>query len=176
MSRALIVVDYQNDFVNGSLGFPGAEKLDGLICEKIRAARASGADVIFTLDTHGEDYLEHMEGKCLPIAHCIEDSDGWRLYGDVAGQMRTSDVVFIKNTFGSLALAEHLNGQQYSQIELCGLVTDICVLSNAVLARAACPDAEITVDARAVASADAPAHTRALQALERTFIKVENLD
>lgn len=158
MKQALIVVDYQNDFVTGSLGFPGAEALDGPICEKIRAARVAGADVLFTLDTHGSDYLDCMEGKCIPIPHCIEDTDGWRLYGGVAGEISTADAVFIKHTYGSLALAEHLSERQYDRIELCGLVTDICVLSNAVLARAACPEAEIVVDARAVSSADRAAH------------------
>lgn len=109
MKQALIVVDYQNDFVTGSLGFPGAEALDGPICEKIRAARVAGADVLFTLDTHGSDYLDCMEGKCIPIPHCIEDTDGWRLYGGVAGEISTADAVFIKHTYGSLALAEHLS-------------------------------------------------------------------
>ena len=115
-----------------------------------------------------------MEGKCIPIPHCIEDTDGWRLYGGVAGEISTADAVFIKHTYGSLALAEHLSERQYDRIELCGLVTDICVLSNAVLARAACPEAEIVVDARAVSSADRAAHERALAALERIYVTVVN--
>ena len=174
MKQALIVVDYQNDFVTGSLGFSGAETLDRPICEKIRAARLAGPDVLFTLDTHGADYLSCLEGKCTPIPHCVEDTEGWRLYGGVAEEISTADTVFIKHTYGSLALAEHLRGQAYERIELCGLVTDICVLSNAVLARAACPEAEIAVDARAVSSADRAAHERALDALERIYVSVLN--
>ena len=84
MSKLLVVVDYQNDFVNGSLGFPGAEALEEPICRKIEEYKARGDDVAFTFDTHGEDYLETQEGKNLPVTHCVRGMPGWELYGRVA--------------------------------------------------------------------------------------------
>ena len=81
MKKALIVVDYQNDFVNGALGFEGAEKLDDIICEKIQQYRKEGGHIIFTFDTHEANYLNTMEGKNLPVEHCIKGTEGHKLYG-----------------------------------------------------------------------------------------------
>ena len=88
MKELLVVIDYQNDFVNGALGFEGAEKLDGPIVEKIREYRRRGADVIFTRDTHRENYLETQEGRRLPVVHCIEGSHGHNIFGETAKQVQ----------------------------------------------------------------------------------------
>ena len=106
MKRLLIVVDYQRDFVEGALGFPGAEALDGPIADRIAAYRAAGDDVAFTLDTHGPDYPATEEGQWLPAAHCLRGSPGWSLYGRTGEARRPEDPVFEKETFPSLALGE----------------------------------------------------------------------
>ncbi len=90
------------DFVNGALGFPGAEELDGRIAGKIAACRASGGDVVFTFDTHGADYPTTQEGRKLPVPHCLEDSGGWALYGKTGEARREGDLCFRKPTFPSL--------------------------------------------------------------------------
>lgn len=172
MKKALIVVDYQNDFVTGSLGFPGAEALEGPICEKIEACRARGGDVIFTLDTHGPDYADTQEGKKLPVPHCRKGSRGWELYGRVERRRAPEDRCFEKGTFGSLALAEYVKEKGYGQIELCGLVSNICVVSNAILCKAALPEAEIVVDARCTASGMGELHDQALDVMQGLQITV----
>ena len=172
MKRLLIVVDYQRDFVEGALGFPGAEALDGPIADRIAAYRAAGDDVAFTLDTHGPDYPATEEGQWLPAAHCLRGSPGWSLYGRTGEARRPEDPVFEKETFPSLALGEWLRGRDYGQVELCGLVSHICVLSNAVMVKAALPNAHITVDARLTASYDAALHQKALDILEGIHIAV----
>ena len=93
MKELLVVIDYQNDFVNGALGFEGAEKLDGPIVEKIREYRRRGADVIFTRDTHRENYLETQEGRRLPVVHCIEGSHGHKIFGETAKQVQIGDMI-----------------------------------------------------------------------------------
>lgn len=174
MKELLIVVDYQKDFVDGALGFPGAETLDGPIAARIAACRASGGDVVFTMDTHGTDYSATMEGKKLPAAHCLKDTPGWQLYGQVGASLQSGEPVFEKNTFPSLDLADWLRERNYDSVELCGLVSHICVLSNAVMVKAALPNAAITVDARLTASYDPDLHQKALDVLEGIHITVAN--
>ncbi len=170
--KALIVVDYQVDFVSGSLGFEGAERLEELILRKTEQCRAEGGQVIFTLDTHGGDYLNTAEGKKLPIPHCIEGTEGHKLYGRVAQDVREGDIVIKKPSFGSPELADLLAKCRFDEVELCGLVTDICVLSNAVIAKAALPEARIVVDSNACGSADNEAHRRALASMIGVQIEV----
>ena len=98
--KALVVVDYQVDFVNGALGFDGAELLEPVILEKISQCRNDGGQVIFTLDTHGENYLDTAEGRKLPIVHCIDGTEGHRLYGKVADAVCEGDIVIKKPSFG----------------------------------------------------------------------------
>lgn len=184
MKRLLVVVDYQNDFVDGALGFEGAEKLDERIAAKIADYRESGDFVAFTLDTHHKDYLETQEGRKLPIPHCIEGTPGHDLYGKVAQMQHDSDDVYLKPTFGSTALFERLaKAQKVSEsvgsvpfecIEIVGLVSNICVLSNAVIARAACPDVEIIVDAACTGAADPVMNEKALDIMEGLQITVIN--
>lgn len=172
MRKCLITVDYQVDFVNGSLGFDGAEKLENAIAEKIEKYRAEGADVIFTLDTHQSDYLKTFEGRILPIEHCIEYTKGHELYGKIKSMVQPNDKVFKKCTYGSEALFDYLRKCDYKEIELCGLVSNICVISNAVLARTALPNARLTVDSNATASSDNGLNTAALNVMRGLGITV----
>lgn len=170
--KALVVVDYQKDFVDGALGFEEAKALEPIIAEKIRNVRTKGGRVIFTLDTHGADYLDTQEGKLLPIPHCIEGTPGHKLYGKIAELVFEDDIVITKNTFGSMELAGLLSNLQYEEVEFCGLVTDICVLANAVLTKAAAPESRIVVDSKAVASANKEAGSAALIAMKSQQIIV----
>ena len=136
MKKLLIVVDYQNDFVSGSLGFEAAKRIEDAVCEKIRAYQAAGDDVVYTLDTHGPSYADTQEGRKLPVAHCLRGTPGWELYGKAADLLRGCPA-FEKPVFGSADLFDWLRGRKYGSIELCGVVSNICVLSNAVLARTA---------------------------------------
>ena len=174
MKKCLIVVDYQNDFVNGSLGFPGAVELEQNIVNKIEQYRESGDDVIFTFDTHDEDYLSKREGRYLPVPHCLLGTQGHELYGAVAEHFKYTDTAFNKNTFGSDALFEYLKTTSYESIELVGVVSNVCVFSNAVLARTAQPEAEIIVDAKCTASHNPHLHTAALDAMEGLQMQVLN--
>lgn len=171
MKKLLIVVDYQNDFINGALGFSGAKKLAPIISEKIKEYHISG-DVIFTLDTHGEDYLSTSEGKNLPIPHCIRGKSGHELYPELKTLRSEHDRIFEKPTFGSAELFDFLRTSDYDVIELCGLVTDICVVSNAILAKTACPEAAVIVDSNAVDSFDKQKHEAALTVMESVQIRV----
>lgn len=174
MKRCLIVVDYQNDFVCGSLGFEKAKQLDEPICKKIEEYRKSGGDIIFTLDTHGKEYLKTREGRFLPVEHCIKGTDGHGLYGQTANAARETDVYFEKSTFGSDALYEYLKKSDYKEIELCGVVSNICVLSNAVLVKTALPEADIKIDAMCTASNDDALNEAALDVLESIHAEIMN--
>ena len=174
MRRCLIVVDYQNDFVSGSLGFEKARGLEKNIASKIDKYRKNGDEIIFTLDTHGEDYLKTREGRFLPVEHCIKGTDGHCLYGEVADQADEKDLYFEKSTYGSDALYEYLKKNEYKSIELCGVVSNICVISNAVLAKTAQPETEIYVDALCTASNDDSLNFAALSVMDSLQIEVRN--
>lgn len=167
MKKLLLVVDYQKDFVDGALGFPGAEKLDAPIAAKIAERRAQGWDVAFTLDTHGENYPDTQEGRKLPVPHCLRKSGGWALYGETAKARREGDAVVEKPAFPSLELGNLLREKGYDQVELVGLVSYICVISNAVVVKAALPEAEVVVDAACTAGPDPELHEKALDVMER---------
>lgn len=169
MKKLLLVIDFQKDFVDGALGFPGAEALDGLIAKKIASFRSAGGDVAFTLDTHGENYLRTQEGRKLPVTHCIRETPGWELYGQVGKARRPEDPILEKPAFPSLELGNWLREKGYDQVELVGLVSYICVISNAVIAKAALPEAEILVDARCTAGPDPQLHQKALDVMENAL-------
>lgn len=169
MKKLLIVVDFQNDFVSGSLGFDQAKSLEEKILNKIEEYKND--DIVYTLDTHQENYLETHEGKNLPIPHCIEGTQGHELYGKVKYALNGKKC-FIKDTFPSLELAKSLENKDYDTIELVGLVSNICILSNAVMARAACPNAEIIVNSSLTASSNNELHNKSLDVLKGLFITV----
>lgn len=153
MKKLLVVVDFQNDFVDGALGFPSALPLADRIAEKIRFYESQGDDVIFTMDTHGEDYLDTQEGKYLPVPHCVKGTTGWELFGPVK-DLAGSHLMLEKVTFGSEALFDYLREHPYEQIELVGLVSNICLLANVILAKTAQPETPIWVDYQCTASFD----------------------
>lgn len=173
MKELLIVVDFQNDFVYGSLGFPGAERLEGPICNKILAYRRAGQTVVFTMDTHDTKYLETREGRKLPVPHCLSGSKGWELYGRVK-DLSEGCLCFEKNTFGSDKLFDYLRLQLFDRIELVGLVSNICVLVNAALAGAASPDSVVSVDASCTASFDPSLHEKTLDVLSGIQVEITN--
>ena len=174
--KLLIVVDYQNDFVDGALGNPAAAAIEENIVKKIEEYRAlgEGGQVIFTFDTHFENYMETQEGANLPVPHCIEGTDGWGLYGKVADMKKEGDISFAKRTFGSIELGDYLKdkGDDYESVELCGVVTNICVISNMVVAKAAMPEVPIFVDASCCASNDPVLEAKAYDIMENLHAKV----
>lgn len=170
----LAVIDYQNDFVSGSLGFEKAKSLDSKIAALIRDYRASGDTVAFTFDTHYSDYLSTSEGKKLPVPHCIDGTDGHKLYGETAKLIQPDDPIFIKNAFGSDKFYEFIKQNEFNKITLVGVVSNICVISNAVLAKTAAPETEISVDAQCVASNDESLGESALAVMQSMQINIEN--
>ena len=162
--RALIVVDYQNDFVTGSMGFAKALTLERPIVEKIDAAKQQGVEVLFTLDKHPP--ATGKAGENQPPMHCVENTEGCALYGAVARCLDGTTPAFEKQTFGSLKLAKYLEERQFAEMEFVGVSTHLCVLSNAILAQAACPNARIRIDARCVASPTESDQQRALLAMQ----------
>lgn len=182
MKKLLAVIDYQNDFVSGALGFAGAEALDDGIAHLVQASLAIGDTVLFTLDTHGEDYLDTREGRALPTPHCLAGSFGAQLYGKTQalccetcanGQIH----VVNKRSFGmdpqdAVRLRERIG--PVDEIRIVGLVTNLCVLSNAVMLQSTWPDAAITVDAALCRSFDPALHDKALDVLRGLQIRVEN--
>lgn len=172
MKKCLIVVDYQIDFINGSLGFPKAEKLAPGIATLINEFHKQQQDVIFTLDSHDSTYLSTQEGKHLPIPHCQIRTVGHQLHPLIEKVKHQNDKVYYKNRFGSLSLANDLANSDYQQVELVGLVTNICVIANALLAKTALPEARIIVHQNLCASFDEELHTQALNIMRGLQIEV----
>ena len=172
MSRLLVVVDYQNDFVDGALGFQGAEKIAPNIVKLINDFRNSGDEVVFTYDTHDADYLNTTEGKYLPAPHCLKGSKGWQLYPEVAPLLKDAKV-FEKPGFGSKELGHYIEANNFDEIYLCGLVSDICVFSNAIIAKAsASPYAKIKVVRNATSSFDLEMQEKAFDVLKHLHIEI----
>ena len=169
----LIVVDMQNDFVTGALGTAEAQAIVPHVNAKIAAADA----VVYTLDTHGEDYLATQEGKRLPVPHCIRDTPGWALEPDIAKECAEGMISFAKPTFGSAALCEYVRtlAEEIDRVELVGLCTDICVISNALLCKAFCPELPVSVDAACCAGVTPENHRNALSAMQCCQIDVLNI-
>lgn len=172
MKKALIVIDFQNDFVSGSLGFENADVLDARISERIEKAIEDNEDLFFTFDTHESNYLETYEGKNLPVEHCISGSKGHLLFGQVASFQEKAKKVFYKPTFPSLELANYLSLHPYDEVELCGLVSNICVISNAVMVKSALPNARIVVNHLLTDSYDSDLNTKSLEVMKGMQIEV----
>ena len=165
MKKLLIVIDYQNDFVDGSLGFQDAKLIEEYIVNLIDEYHQNNQDVIFTLDTHQDNYLKSQEGINLPIVHCIDGTSGHQLYGKVKQQVALSDKIFKKPTFGSLDLGIYLKDKDYDEITIVGVVSNICVISNAIIAKAALPEAKIIIDCKGIASNDIALQNKAIDIL-----------
>ncbi len=169
----LVVVDYQNDFVDGALGFPGAEKLDRAIAEKIRHAEQNGTTVVVTMDTHGENYLDTREGQRLPVPHCIEGSRGWELFGETGEVLgRVGHVTLCKATFGAAPLDLAKLPEGVEEIELVGLVSNMCLISNVCCFQATYPQAQITVDMNLCDSFDKDLHKKTAAVLRGMQVDV----
>ncbi len=176
MKKCLVIVDYQNDFVNGALGFEGAQSLEPLILSRIKEARVNLEDVIFTKDTHDSNYLKSYEGINLPVEHCILNTEGHDLYGKIKYEVLPIDCVFNKSTFPSLDLALHMKDKQYDEIEICGLVSNICVISNVVMVRSALPNSKIIVDYKLTKSFDNELNDKCFDILKGLLIEVRNYE
>ncbi|NLG02842.1 MAG: cysteine hydrolase [Clostridia bacterium] len=169
MKKLLIVVDMQNDFVTGSLGTKEAEKIVQAVVNKVQKYKLAGDDILFTRDTHTADYLQTQEGKKLPVEHCIEGTWGWEIIDELKPYAQN---VFNKPTFGSLSLVESVVQREYSEIELVGLCTDICVVSNALLLKTNLLDTEITVDASCCAGVTPETHQAALATMKMCQVNI----
>ena len=174
MKKILIVVDMQNDFIDGALGTAEAEKI---VAKVVKKAENFSGEIIFTLDTHGADYSETQEGKKLPVPHCIKGTHGHELCGALKNAA-DGGKAFEKNTFGSKELAEYLAAEnektRIDSITLVGLCTDICVISNALLIKAFLPEVNIRVDASCCAGVTSDSHENALAAMRSCQIEIEN--
>ena len=166
--KYLIVVDMQIDFITGSLGSTLATAIVPKVVEKVKTFDGT---VIFTRDTHFEDSMNTQEGKNLPIPHCIKDSDGWQICDELKPYAET---VVDKLTFGSIELPRVLEriGAPIEKIELCGLCTDICVISNAMVLKAAFPEVSIAVDSACSAGVSVESHNTALNAMKAVQIEI----
>lgn len=163
--KTLIVIDMQNDFITGALGTPEAVKILPRVREKVAKYTAAGCPVLFTRDTHGEDYLATAEGRALPVRHCIRGSWGWQITDGLAPAGAT---VIDKPTFGWT----HWNLPAPEHIEIVGLCTDICVVSNALILKAMYPEADISVDAACCAGVTPESHLAALRTMQMCQIRV----
>ena len=165
MRNILLVIDMQNDFIHGALGTPEAEAIVDRVVEKIRTY--SPADIIATRDTHGENYLITQEGRNLPVPHCIQGTPGWELHPKVAAALEGA-LILDKPSFGSPDLARHLvqmAQEEELEITLVGLCTDICVVSNALLVKAALPETPLYVAADCCAGVTPESHQAALKTM-----------
>ena len=174
MKKLLIVVDMQKDFVGGALGSPEAQAIVDNVVNKI--VNWDG-DMVVTFDTHAKDYMQTREGKYLPVPHCIEGTDGHKLDDKVlmAIAQFNGNVSFInKPTFGSIALADSLRVDPYDYIELIGLCTDICVVSNAMCIKATLPEADIAIDASCCAGVTPASHNAALATMKMCQMEILN--
>ena len=167
MKKVLIVVDMQNDFIDGALGTSEAVAIVPAVRKKIENFNGT---VIFTRDTHEENYLDTQEGKNLPVEHCIRGTDGWQ----ITSALPVGDAVVVdKPSFGSTELPEVVAKLgELDEIELCGLCTDICVISNAMILKAAFPEVPMVVDHTCCAGVTPESHNNALEAMKMCQIKV----
>lgn len=167
--KVLCVIDMQNDFIDGALGTAEAQAIVPHVAEKIAQARQNGDKVIFTRDTHTENYLNTQEGKNLPVVHCVKGTPGWEISPALAVN---GDVVIDKPTFGSFALCETIAAlPDVESVELVGLCTDICVISNAMLIKARMPEMPVGVDGSCCAGVTPASHENALNAMKMCQIR-----
>ena len=173
MKHFLVVVDMQKDFVDGSLG---SKQASAIIPASVKKIKGFDGDIFVTLDTHFDDYLETAEGKKLPVIHCIKNTDGWKLNADIEDALIDKECTYIeKHTFGSVDLPKQIAiaaGEEELSIELIGLCTDICVVSNALLLKANFPDASISVDSSCCAGVTNEKHEAALETMRSCQIDI----
>ena len=172
MRKILVVIDMQNDFIDAALGTKEAVAIVDAVKEKIRSY--SAGDIFVTMDTHTPDYLETQEGRNLPVVHCVRGTEGWRIRSDIEALLKGAKI-YEKPTFGSWKMAQDLREISESEeisVEMVGLCTDICVVSNALLLKAAMPEVEISVDASCCAGVTPEKHLAALETMRSCQIRV----
>ncbi len=167
--KYLIVVDMQVDFISGSLGSTDAQAIVPNVVDKVEKFDGK---VIFTRDTHEENYMETQEGRNLPVKHCIRGTVGWQICEEL---MPYADTVIDKITFGCIDLPNYIGAQDgtVDEIELCGLCTDICVISNAMILKAAFPEVKMSVDSSCCAGVTKESHNTALEAMKAVQIEIK---
>lgn len=171
MSKVLVVVDMQNDFITGSLGTREAQNIVQAVAEKIRQRKSEGYEILVTLDTHGIDYLNTQEGRKLPVEHCIRGTDGWQLQNDIATAVGDSRR-YEKEAFGSKELIQDLVQMNPESIEFVGLCTDICVVSNVLGVKAWLPETPVCVDSRCCAGVTPQSHQAALETMASCQVEI----
>lgn len=175
--KILIVIDMQNDFISGALGNPETLAVLPNVCERVKEALKDGTKLLYTLDTHGSNYTDSQEGRNLPVPHCIKGTWGHQPAGELKNIIgdAAQNLAVEKCTFGSIELPERilkLCGEIPDEVELIGVCTDICVISNALLLKAFFPETTITVIAACCAGTSAEAHIRALEAMKMCQINI----
>lgn len=168
--KVLCVIDMQNDFIDGALGTKEAQATVNKVKEKIELYRKNGDMVVFTRDTHHSDYSETQEGRNLPVPHCIKGTDSWQ----ISDKLCVGDSLIIdKPTFGSIELSDYIAKlDSVETIEIIGLCTDICVISNAMLLKAKMPEIKISVDSACCAGVTPESHSNALSAMKMCQIEI----
>ena len=179
-ANILVVVDMQKDFVDGALGTKEAVAILPAVADKIREYKAAGGVILVTRDTHGENYMDTAEGRSLPVVHCVKGSEGWQLHPAVAAELPEDAILVDKPTFGSTELVDIVGryvaeyGQEQVQVELIGICTDICVVSNALLLKANFYEMPISLDAACCAGVTPESHDAALTTMTMCQIRVNN--
>lgn len=168
MKSLLVVVDMQNDFIFGALGTKEARAILPAVKEEISSAKAAGVEIVFTRDTHGENYLVTQEGKNLPVPHCVKGTEGWRIAEGLYGGER----VFDKPVFGSEELAEFVKENAFDEVTLVGVCTDICVVSNALLIKAKCPEVKVRLVEKACAGVTPQTHSAAIVTMRSCQVEI----
>jgi nicotinamidase/pyrazinamidase len=169
MNNLLIVVDMQNDFIAGPLGTLEAQGIVPYVEDKIKKTLAEGDDVVFTKDTHHPAYLESQEGRHLPVIHCLEGTLGWEIHQTL---LLYAKKVFIKPGFGSPELVDYIKAGSYARVELVGLCTDICVVTNALMIKGALPELPIRVDSKGCAGVTPQSHQAAIDTMKMCQVDV----
>lgn len=172
MKKALLVIDMQNDFITSVLGNNECRAVVPQVVKRVQEAIEEGTDLIFSQDTHQEGYLTTQEGRKLPVPHCIKDTDGWEIIPELAETAVRKGIVFTKETFGSTTIAEYVKAHNYDEVELIGVCTDICVISNAMIIKAFNPELEIFIRESCCAGVTPQSHQTAIEAMKACQINI----
>lgn len=172
MKKALVVIDMQNDFITGALGNEECREVVPKVVKRVQKAVDDKMDLIFTQDTHQENYLSTQEGRKLPVPHCIKNTDGWKLIPELEETARQKGKIFTKETFGSKSMAEYIKEYGYDEVELVGVCTDICVISNAMTIKSFAPELEIVVNESCCAGVSVQSHQIAIEAMKACQIRI----
>lgn len=170
MRKVIVVIDMQNDFIDGALGTKEAQVMLPHLVAKLE--REKDALLIFTQDTHSKNYMETQEGRNLPVPHCIKPEKGWEIAPSLQPFVKKAAAVIEKPAFGSLELPKAVAKLQPDEVELVGLCTDICVISNAMILKAAFPELTVAVDASCCAGVTPASHDNALQAMKMCQVDI----